>query len=201
MSNKKKIEILQLEESDRGVAAYLMTYSYLSELSEYIKKIETGGLAIKSGIIIKKFYKAVSDGKIIGLISLSDKRSGYIELEYSNFKNQFGFMKAKKVYSAFEIVFSMKNVPDGCGYITFPIFPESGDDSIIKLLFEYIFSLKKYDKYYIYILRSDLKKRSILEDFGFTVFEKYDKEKNPQTYNEESGYLLMEYCDKNKSVK
>lgn len=200
MSNQKEIEIMPLEESDRGVAAYLMTYSCLSELGEYVKKIEIGGLAIKSGIIIKKFYKAVSDKKIIGLISLSDTRSGYMELEYSNFKKQFGFIKAKKVYSAFENIFSMKNVPDGCGYITYPIFPANGDDSVIRLLFEYVFSLKKYDKYYMYIPSKDLIRRSTLEDFGFTIFKRYNIEKNPQTNDEENGYLLMEYCNKNTPV-
>lgn len=96
MSDMTKFDIMPLTESDRGVASYLMIYSAYEYLNKLIPKIELGGLAIKNSLIIRKFYKAVLDGKIVGLIYSSDYRSGYIELDYSDIRKQFGIIKAKK---------------------------------------------------------------------------------------------------------
>ena len=71
MSDMTKFDIMPLTESDRGVASYLMIYSAYEYLNKLIPKIELGGLAIKNSLIIRKFYKAVLDGKIVGLISVS----------------------------------------------------------------------------------------------------------------------------------
>ena len=193
MSNMKKIDIMPLTERDRGVASYLMIYSAYDSLKKFIPKIERGGLAIKNSLIIRKFYKAVSDGKIIGIIYLSDFRSGYIELNYSDIKKQFGIIKAKKVYSALQSAFSVKNIPKDCGYIGYPISAESMDNSIAEALLNYVLSQKKYEKYYMQISKTDLTKRELLEKLGFELIKEY----NPDEYsNLKTTYLLMEYTEK-----
>lgn len=193
MSNQKKIEIMPLEEHDRGVAAYLMIYSKFNELIGSVRKIETGAAAIKSGIIVKKFYKAIYNGKIIGIASLSDTRSRYLELNYADVKKQVGIIKAKKIYSALENVFEVKNIPDGCAYITFPVSSEGDADYVAKALLEYIFSLKKYTEYYTYISKLASEKRKILEEVGFRAIEDYGLQKDCELNKKETDFLLMKY--------
>ena len=154
MSDMTKFDIMPLTESDRGVASYLMIYSAYEYLNKLIPKIELGGLAIKNSLIIRKFYKAVLDGKIVGLIYLSDCRSGYIELDYSDIRKQFGIIKAKKVYKALENIFSIKNIPKECGYIGYPISAESMDTSVAEALLKYILSQRKYSKFQTMNLQS-----------------------------------------------
>lgn len=192
MENMKKFDIMPLTERDRGVASYLMIYSAYDSLRKFIPKIEMGGLAIKNSLIIRKFYKAVSDGKIIGIIFLSDSRSGYIELDYYDVKKQFGIIKTKKVYSALQSAFSI-NIPKDCGYIGYPISAESMDTSIAEALLNYVLSQKKYEKYYTQILKTDLAKREFLERFGFKLIKEYNSDENS---NLKTTYLLMEYTEK-----
>lgn len=196
MSNQKKLEIMPLEEHDRGVAAYLMIYSKFNELVGSVRKIETGAAAIKSGIIVKKFYKAVYNGKIVGIASLSDTRSRYLELNYDDVKKQVGIIKAKKIYSVLENIFDVKNIPDGCAYITFPVSSEGDADYVVKALLEYIFSLKKYTEYYTYISKFDSEKRKILEEIGFRVIEDYSLEKASESNKKEADCLLMKYSER-----
>ncbi len=192
MSDMPRFEIMPLTENDRGVASYLMIYSAYEHLSKFIPKIELGGLAIKNSLIIRKFYKAVSDGKIVGLIYLSDCRSGYIELDYSNIRKQFGIIKAKKVYNALESIFSIKNIPKECGYIGYPISAESMDTYVAEALLKYILSQKKYSKYYIQISNNEFTKRELLEKLGFKPVKEYNIE---ESLNSKTTYLLMEYSD------
>lgn len=193
MSNMKKLEIMPLSESDRGVASYLMIYSAYDSLGRLIPKIELGGLAIKNSIIIKKFYKATLDGKIMGIIHLSDSRSGYIEPDYADIRKQFGLIKAKKVYNALENTFSIKNIPKNCGYIGYPISSERMDTSVAEALLNYVLLQKKYEKYYMQILKEDLAKRELLERLGFKFIKEY---KSDDALNSKEVYLLMEYSEK-----
>lgn len=193
MNNMKKFDIMPLTENDRGVASYLMIYSAYDNLRKFIPKIEIGGLAIKNSLIIRKFYKAVSDGKIIGIIYFSDSRSGYIELDYSDVKKQFGIIKAKKVYLALESTFSVNNIPKDGGYIGYPVSAESMDTSIAEALLNYVLSQKKYEKYYTQISKADLAKRELLEKLGFELVKEYDSDENS---NLKTTYLLMEYKEK-----
>lgn len=192
MSDMTKFDIMPLTESDRGVASYLMIYSAYEYLNKLIPKIELGGLAIKNSLIIKKFYKAVSDGKIVGLIYMSDYRSGYIELDYSDVRKQFGIIKAKKVYNALENIFSIKNIPKECGYIGYPISAESIDNSVAEALLKYILSQKKYNKYYVQISNNELIKRELLEKLGFKPVKEFNIE---ESLNLKATYLLMEYSN------
>lgn len=193
MNNMKKFDIMPLTENDRGVASYLMIYSAYDNLRKFIPKIEIGGLAIKNSLIIRKFYKAVSDGKIIGIIYFSDSRSGYIELDYSDVKKQFGIIKAKKVYLALESTFSVNNIPKDGGYIGYPVSAESMDTSIAEALLNYVLSQKKYEKYYTQISKADLAKRELLEKLGFELVKEYDSDENS---NLKTTYFLMEYKEK-----
>ncbi len=192
MKSHKEIEIIPLEEKDRGVASYLLIYSMLDELRVYINKIDQAGLAIKNGLIVRKFYKAVSDGKLTGLISLSDTRSGFIELEYNDVKKQYGVFRAKKVYNALRDAFSVKGVPENSGYITFPVSSELYDDFVACELLKYILSMKKYDRYYVFIKSADSARRDTLTRFGFHEYAYYDMKKNLTESENKSHYLLME---------
>lgn len=198
MKSYKKSEILPLEEKDRGVASYLLIYSALGELGEHIGKIEQAGLAIKNGLIVRKFYKAVSHDKIIGLISLSDTRSGFVELEYGDVKKQYGLLRAKKVYNALNNVFSAKGIPENGGYITYPVYPECDSEFVALELLEYIISLKKYERYYMFIAAQDTAKQKLLKKADFHEYGCFDKEKNPTENKEEACYLLMEYLAENQ---
>lgn len=73
---------------------------------------------------------------------MSDCRSGYIELDYSDIRKQFGIIKAKKIYKALESIFGIKNIPKECGYIGYPISAESMDTSVAEVLLKYILSQK-----------------------------------------------------------
>lgn len=192
MSDMTKFDIMPLTESDRGVASYLMIYSAYEYLNKLIPKIELGGLAIKNSLIIRKFYKAVLDGKIVGLIYLSDYRSGYIELDYSDIRKQFGIIKAKKVYNALESIFSIKNIPKECGYIGYPISAESMDTSVAEALLKYILSQRKYSKYYMKVSNNEFTNRELLEKLGFKAVKEYEIE---ESLNQKTTYLLMEYSD------
>lgn len=193
MKSHEQLEILPLEEKDRGVASYLLIYSILGELDVDIKKIEQASLAIKDGLIIKKFYKALSDNKITGLISLSDARSGFMELEYSSVKKEYGLFRARKVYDALKNIFSINCIENGGGYITFPISPE-GDSSFVAIsLLEYVLSLDKYERYYILIKSNDTERRKLLEEIGFHEYKLYDKNKNVVSASADKYYILMEY--------
>lgn len=193
MKSHEKLEIFPLEEKDRGVASYLLIYSALNELKDYINKIEQAGLAIKSGLIVRKFYKAVSDGKIIGLVSLSDTRSGFVELEYSEIKKQYGFFRAKKIFNILNNVFSVRDIPEGSGYITFPVSPESDSAFVVLELLKYVLSQGKYKRYYTFIAAGDVSKHELLKKAGFREYGYFDREKNSIKNEETAYYLLMEY--------
>ncbi len=194
MKSSEEIEILPLEEKDRGLASYLLIYSVMDELRDYVNKIEQAGLAVKNGIIVRKFYKAVSSGKLTGLISLSDTRSGFMELDYSDVKEQYGSFKAKKVYKALRDVFSVKGVPENSGFITFPVSTDMYDDFIACELLKYVLSLKRYDKYYVFIRCGSVAKRDTLTKSGFHEYGCFDMEKNRVRTEDEPYYMLMEYC-------
>lgn len=187
---KTEIEILPLAESDRAVAAFLAGYSVQSCLEGRAFTVEKTALAIKNGIILKNFVKAMQSGKLVGLVSCCDSRSRPIEITREDVSAGLGRFSADKKLRRLEDVFYPKNLPNVCGYVSL-LTTASISENISKMLLSNIISSDKYSLYFSFVPKNDEHLVRIYRECGFAVQAEYDKSKEKSEGNDAFYYGMV----------
>lgn len=189
------IEFRKAVGSDRGQVAKCIAEAFKKDFSGISKDTQIVSAAIMGGIQIDRFYVAVDNKAIVGVLAISDCNGRSILTNAKSNRKHFGFVKGIIATIVFREEFEKQlEYPNTVGYIEFVAILESyRRRGIASQLLSYAMANEKYLRYHLDVTDVNQGAITCYRKYGFTEYKREKVSHAKQKGFSEKIYMRYEY--------
>ncbi|MCI9293524.1 MAG: GNAT family N-acetyltransferase [Erysipelotrichaceae bacterium] len=186
-----KIIVRKAKNGDREDIALCIAEAFEKDFSILCKDIVTTARAISSGIVIDKFFVAELDGKIVGVLAISNCNGRAVITDRSSYKKYFGFFKGVIAKLVLKEEFESKlDYPITTGYIEFvSVKKEYKRKGIATTLIKESLKLSDFNDYVLDVTDINTSAINCYNNLGFKEFKRMKEKHGKQKGFNEKIYM------------
>jgi len=167
-------EIRKGADSDREQIAECIAEAFKKDFSVICKDVQIVSKAIESGIQTERFYVAIENETIVGVLAISDCNGRSVLTDSKSYKKYFGFLKGIIAAIVMKEEFGKQlKYPDTVGYIEFVAVLENyRRRGITTQLLSHAIANEKYSKYELDVTNINQGAIDCYKKFGFAEYKR-----------------------------
>ena len=160
--------------SDKKQIAYCMAEAFEKDFSAVCKDVDIVANALESGIQTERFFVAVEDEKVVGILAVADCNGRSVLTDSKAYKRYFGFVRGMIAAIVLKEEFEKHlDYPESVGYIeSVGVLKNYRRKGITTQLLSYAIANSKYIDYELDVTNINMGAINCYNKFGFIEYKR-----------------------------